>query len=88
MESLEQKVRDLITGYSEILSNNTFKCKVSLKDTHSNAYFVKIRVNDRVTRKLILWSVLKIENIPNLIKLEAYLKYLEEDFCNENKSSY
>lgn len=56
-----------------------------MKDTHSNACFVKIRVNYKVSRKLIIWSVVKVENTQDVIKLEGYLQYLEEDFCNENK---
>lgn len=85
MACLKCKVETLISGYSQILSNNTYSCKVSMKDTHSNACFVKIRVNYKVSRKLIIWSVVKVENTQDIIKLEGYLQYLEEDFCNENK---
>lgn len=83
---MEGKIKDLICGCSQILSNDLYGVKVSMKESSTcSGHFVKFRVNDKKSKKLVLWTVIKVEDQEGLVKVESYIKYLEEDFCNPYK---
>lgn len=72
-----------------MLSNNLYKVKVTMNESSaSSGYFVKFKVNYRTSKKLVLWSVMKVEDHDGLVKVESYIKFLEEDFCNPDKNKW
>lgn len=87
---MEQRIHDLIDGYSEILTetNEKYKCSVKLKKTDSGDFFVRIKIHRRRDSKLMLWTVIQVDSNDALIKVEDYLKYMEESFLNKYKDNW
>lgn len=80
---MEGRIRHIISGNSGFLTNSKYNVKVTLKQS-SGKFFVRFRVKYQVSKELLLWSVIKVDNNEALSKVQAFLNFLEHDFCKEN----
>lgn len=78
---MEAKINSVVDSFPR-LSNEMYRCKVTVKESTCATFFVKIKVNERVSRKLVLWSVMKVDNDHSLRRVRRYLEYIQDDFLN------
>lgn len=75
---MEGLIDHAIGGYSKSLSNWKYNVRITKKKSSGDFYFVKFKVNYASSKELLLWSVIKVDSRPKLLKVEEYIKFLKQ----------